>query len=147
MKKAIIYLGLIVGACSTFVSCTKEKDNDSYYTYMPGEWRLTQSGIDFNKNGIVDAGEVETVTTVNNSTQFFPDLTGHSRVWFGYFDVSTGFNWGLEDYQRTLWVAKGKDTARLKITTVGLNKMNLLNNTITVYGNSTWMIFERQQVK
>lgn len=146
MKKAIIYLGLFVGLCTTFAACTKDKKNDTYYTYLPGSWRLVQTGVDFNKNGVVDSGEVYdigNVPAVGSIAEFHTDFTGKSQVYFGYFNVSTGFNWGLSDFQKTLWIAKGNDTAKLKITSEGLNRMHLLNTTITVYGNNTWMVFDR----
>lgn len=144
MKKSILSLSVIALAVFVFASCKKEKDDSSYYYFVPGQWQLTQAGVDLNKNGILDSAEVSDAGAINNTVRFLSDFTGQGEIHFGYFDVSTGFNWGLSDYESTLWVAKGSDTAKMKIMANGINKMILLNNTVTVYGNNTWMVLERK---
>lgn len=141
MKKIILSLACLMTFAFAFVSCSKQ-DDDSYYNVVAGRWTFTAGGID-NGNMIPEADELQQIPDTNVSVTFNADGTGYGNVNVGYFDISSGFNWGLADYEKTLWIAKEGDTARMSIQSISLSEMVLLNKTVTVFGNGTWHVLKK----
>lgn len=145
MKK--IFLPLSVALCGMILLGACRKKNNEYVTnhyLITGTWTVAETGIDLNKNSIVDTGEVFPLTGERAQVSFNWDGTGEGKVAFGYFDLTSGFNWGLSDQQQALWIAHGNDTSFLSVVAVDAQSMTLLNHTVTVYGNNTWQIFTKQ---
>lgn len=127
-----------------FSSCHKSnKYNYSERYLLLGTWTLVDAGIDYNGNVEIDADEVYPHDDNRATVTLEADGTGSSKIHFGYFDLTAGFNWEYDEASKMLTMSKDDHAAHMKVIHVDNKSMVLLNTTITIYGNYTWQVFEK----
>ena len=62
VKKTILRAALVLTSlCVTFVSCKKETQESSPQALILGTWNIKSSGVDANKNDVLEASESDTL--------------------------------------------------------------------------------------
>ncbi len=105
MKKSLLFSAFVLTAFSaTFVSCKKEDNQKSRQELIVGTWNIAASGLDSNKNNILDPSESDTPDSLEIGRLLF-NANGSGISEYGTIGNSLEqerFNWTLSPDGKTL---------------------------------------------
>jgi hypothetical protein len=95
-------IGILAIGMLALASC-KKKEDDSARARLIGKWKLTQTAVDANNNGVMDASEVTTEADSNVTYfTFKSDGNGEESFALSGLNFSVDFTWSLESNDQKL---------------------------------------------